>query len=487
MCFQFLCCDFRAVAEAECHFPVDADHFLTATDKEVFYPQYLEYLEHREEIRQKNAVLDAALALPIAERRATLAPRIADFLNGLNEDARYLNAKLIENGLEEIADVTNAEQIEAILADPLQTQKLTDAMKGIAGASSGVFERKHGYRFHEELTALFERRPVYNLGGKVYVGSKEYEVLSFDESTVRLFDTEFPLLNKELSRAELDRKVAENPQNEHLMMVVAEQPKQTARDVFDEYSPLVVGKILFDEAYMNARANSDEQNSRTECEAAVERIALEISMENTDFLRAYSDEPWFKQKLIAHVFQKTYTALAVDPTESTAPEPSNSIQLIQNGGLFEAYGDDARILAEVFGFTVIQKNNRDMVGFPSSQLDENLDVLVNDHGYTVGVDHEPLTPDYTTSPREMYEQSLDEEPYTPQIGDKHSIDGRMFEVDSVSADSPWRSVSLRDITFDGVAGFPIFRRESLDFIRQYEPIAEQTADPEALAPAKPVG
>ena len=57
---------------------------------------------------------------------------------------------------------------------------------------------------------------AYHLGDKVYIGASEYEILSFDDERVMLFDTKFPLFNDEMSRSEFDEKVRENPLNDHL-------------------------------------------------------------------------------------------------------------------------------------------------------------------------------------------------------------------------------------------------------------------------------
>lgn len=56
----------------------------------------------------------------------------------------------------------------------------------------------------------------YHLGDKVYLGASEYEILSFDDERVMLYDTAFPLFQKEETRADFDRKVQENPLNDHL-------------------------------------------------------------------------------------------------------------------------------------------------------------------------------------------------------------------------------------------------------------------------------
>ena len=58
----------------------------------------------------------------------------------------------------------------------------------------------------------------YHLGDTVYIGASEYEVLSFDDNRVMLFDPKFPLFNKEFTKDEFDRKVRENPLNDHLIV-----------------------------------------------------------------------------------------------------------------------------------------------------------------------------------------------------------------------------------------------------------------------------
>lgn len=64
----------------------------------------------------------------------------------------------------------------------------------------------------------------YHLGDTVYIGASEYEILSFDDERVMLYDTEMPLFNKEFSRTEFDEKVRENPMNDHLKV-----PDQNAK------------------------------------------------------------------------------------------------------------------------------------------------------------------------------------------------------------------------------------------------------------------
>ena len=71
----------------------------------------------------------------------------------------------------------------------------------------------------ETQTNEQEARYEYYLGDSVYIGASEYEILSFDESRVMLYDTQMPLFNKELTKEEFDRKVRENPMNDHLKVL----------------------------------------------------------------------------------------------------------------------------------------------------------------------------------------------------------------------------------------------------------------------------
>ena len=87
------------------------------------------------------------------------------------------------------------------------------------------------------------------LGDTVYLGAQEYELLAYNEQTVRLYDPTFPIFNKELPREEFDRLLAENPLNDRLLQVaenaalVADAEEPDAGEPLD--TPLPVGRIDF--------------------------------------------------------------------------------------------------------------------------------------------------------------------------------------------------------------------------------------------------
>ena len=61
----------------------------------------------------------------------------------------------------------------------------------------------------------------FSLGDKVYIGSKEYEILRLDDPVV-LFDPDFPILTQDMPKDEFMQKAAENPLNDKHLVVVDE-------------------------------------------------------------------------------------------------------------------------------------------------------------------------------------------------------------------------------------------------------------------------
>ena len=112
---------------------------------------------------------------------------------------------------------------------------------------------------------------------------------------------------------------------------------------------------------------------------------------------------------------------------------------------------------------------------------------------TAALVREAATPSEETMPTPP-EPVMPMEPEVPEplsIGTRLTIDGRQFEVDSV--DDHTQNVSLRDVTFEAGTGFPIFRKESIDYVRAHmeqpdmvrETTAPQTDEPPAvLTPPK---
>lgn len=202
------------------------NRYLNEKEKD-HYPEYLKSVEapqyeiDTQEKVNRQRFIDAHRDLPPADKRDTLSLRLSDFIRGLDGYEKSLLENVNRNDL---ADVT-AEQMEQHLSDPATVQRLIDFLALVQGKTSDVYSRSNAWRFSQELLELYPLRYLYHEDDVVYIGADKYEVVAFDENAVSLRNPEFPLFGKELSRADFEEKLKENPANDHLKVVVTEKQK----------------------------------------------------------------------------------------------------------------------------------------------------------------------------------------------------------------------------------------------------------------------
>ena len=200
------------------------DRYLNAKEKDhyadflegISAPQY-EIDTQRKMARQR--FIDANRDLPPADKRDTLSLRLSDFIRDLDG---YEKALLENVGRTDFADMT-AEQMEQAFSDPAAVQQLLDFLKLVQGKTTSVYSRSNAWRFSQELTELYHLCYLYHEGDVVYIGADKYEISDFNENAVSLRNVEFPLFGKELSRADFEEKLRENPANDHLKTVITEK------------------------------------------------------------------------------------------------------------------------------------------------------------------------------------------------------------------------------------------------------------------------
>ena len=202
---------------------IRADRYLSQPEKD-FYPAYREQAEAR---RKRGE---------ISEEFRSIVYDYNDFVTQLGEESKALNLYDLSScwgafsvGEKKMHARTAEgdfilpmmrEAMNAIIADNTHLTARCEAMlealnSDVAKALEPTFD---------ELNPPPEARKEYryHLGDTVYIGTQEYELLSFDEKKVVLFDTQFPLFNKELSREEFDNRLKENPLNDRLLQAVEE-------------------------------------------------------------------------------------------------------------------------------------------------------------------------------------------------------------------------------------------------------------------------
>ncbi len=77
------------------------------------------------------------------------------------------------------------------------------------------------------------------------------------------------------------------------------------RQVISEEIPR---KVAADEAYQNARQNSDKNTARFEHDKALQRVMSDILTDNTELFKQFSDNPNFKKWLSDMIFTATYVS-----------------------------------------------------------------------------------------------------------------------------------------------------------------------------------
>ena len=284
-----------------------------------------------------------------------------------------------------------------------------------------------------------EAQYAYHLGDTVYMGADEYEILSFNDERVVLHDVQFPLFQKEMDRAEFDRKVRENPMNDHLK--VKELPSEEKTDEAPAFdigmgylgNGLTVWNRAVEESgdYQTIAHISDEGEIHYYVdglpEDVVARIEQAAAQEQQKSLFAASYQVGDRVYLDGKPFEITrvddWNVELMDRSEQN-PQPrleskDNFMQLVQQnersnrftdayreygeikeenpdslvlyqvGDFFEAYGADAQTVSEALELNLTSRfigNNQrtQMCGFPANRLETYINMLL-DRGFDVAV------------------------------------------------------------------------------------------------------
>ena len=252
---------------------IRADRYLSQAEKDD-YPAYREQAEvHKERCE-------------ISDEFRSIVYDYNDFVTQLGEESKALNLYYLSScwsafsvGDKKMHARTAEgdfilpmmrEAMNTIIADNTHLTARCEAM--LEALNSNV--AKSLEPTFDELNPPPEPRKEYrfHLGDTVYIGTQEYELLSFDEKKVVLFDTQFPLFNKELTREEFDNRLKENPLNDKLLQVVEEPPvadnakenpdtQETEAIPDEELDALPISTVKDGEVvtYPNAEALLDDQ------------------------------------------------------------------------------------------------------------------------------------------------------------------------------------------------------------------------------------
>ena len=252
---------------------IRADRYLSQAEKDD-YPAYREQAEVRKE------------RCEISDEFRSIVYDYNDFVAQLGEESKALNLYDLSSCWSAFS-VGDKKMHARIAAGDFILPMMREAMNTIIADNTHLTARceamlkalnsdvaKALEPTFDELNPSPEPRKEYryHLGDAVYIGTQEYELLSFDEKKVVLFDTQFPLFNKELTREEFDNRLKENPLNDRLLQVVEEPPvadntkenpdtQETEAIPDEELDALPISTVKDGEVvtYPNAEALLDDQ------------------------------------------------------------------------------------------------------------------------------------------------------------------------------------------------------------------------------------
>ena len=226
---------------------IRADRYLNPKEKEQ-YPQWLEKEEtRRAEIEEQKRNREILSTAPPGEAEQ---PDNDDIIGKevIIDDRRFIVEKVGKiSGDVSMRDVT----FEDTVGFPINRVEKIDYVRSLLAEQSDK---------ENELNTQYE----YHLGDTVYIGASEYEILSFNDERVMLYDTEMPLFNKEFTREEFDRKVRENPLNDHLRVTsLPAEEKAVAKENISENSTETEQNFAPNTSYNDAFFLDDESQTVT--------------------------------------------------------------------------------------------------------------------------------------------------------------------------------------------------------------------------------
>ncbi|MGN0500232.1 MAG: LPD25 domain-containing protein, partial [Ruminococcus sp.] len=266
------------------------------------------------------------------------------------------------------------------------------------------------------------RQAHYKVGDKCYIGADEYKITDISENTVTLYDDRFPLLSKDMSRAEFERKISENTFNEHLFGAentvidkdLSFYNPDSEQITYMYYNPdadsggqLVITNISYEQIIEASQRYSDNTSEFFDYIVSVGRqTAVDIDSEFfRDSLDKYNSNSHFAEGLTDDVKnQLTNIALSADTNfnqrgyydsySEIQSEHPDAIVLFRVGDFYEVLGENAQEAAEALNLTLMSRTINGekipMVGFPSSFLEDNENLLVENGHKIVTVEPENI-------------------------------------------------------------------------------------------------
>lgn len=184
------------------------------------YPNWLKEQEQAKELREAEEKLENQAE----QQEHELAKRVYSFVK-LSDLYNYPDDTAALN--------TDEENIEIVKSDISDTRNVNDYVNALNKIRESITDTDSQKHELDVLISILEKRVPhyeYHLGDTVYIGADKYEIAGIKDNVVTLIDTKFPILNKQMSFDEFERKVKDNYSNDHLIVKEQEETTEIKED-----------------------------------------------------------------------------------------------------------------------------------------------------------------------------------------------------------------------------------------------------------------
>lgn len=206
---------------------IDCDRYLSDKEKS----QYPEYLSQKK----------------LEEKRGVISDKMLDVFrryNSKEEHTEKLNGYVITDCISKFhygelktgSLTIQGDYIYPLLKEAFQKISQTDdelssqALNILQDLESDIAAPFRNYKEPDRENAIYN----LSVGNEVHIGIDKYEILYIDDNHVKLYDENFPIINKEYTREEFEHLVRENPLNDELIISDSEEKAEVTFEKLEQ-------------------------------------------------------------------------------------------------------------------------------------------------------------------------------------------------------------------------------------------------------------
>lgn len=220
----------------------------------------------------------------------------------------------------------------------------------------------------------------FEVGNHVYLGEKEYEILTLGEETVRLSDCDFPIITTELPFSEFEEKVRENRLNDHLQ--ADEDDLEDELEENDEDDELRFQVIEADRGHKIAYTIWDDAIGEPYIDENGNEVEFDSEWQAEDYAKKLND------RVIEAPTLPKGSPMWQEYSQIKKANP-DALLLFEVGDFFEALGEDAKTLAAALNLNLTSRElgleeRVPMCGIPGHNLDTVI-MMLHDRNLNVAI------------------------------------------------------------------------------------------------------